>query len=187
MKIANNYNDIDWKQCRKDLSRFRLQYNIIKAFRIRNAKETIRMQHELVRSFAARSLAVRKVTTNQSRLTPSINGIVLDTKKKKFQAIHSAKNLSGYVAMPVRRVKILQANNKLRPLGIPTIRDRIVQTLFVFALDPITEKTVDTRNYGFCLHRGVHENIIYLKLVLRFYVATKRYIFEVDIAGFFHQ
>lgn len=63
--------------------------------------------------------------------------------------------------------------------------DRAVQTLHMFTIDPIAEETACQRSYGYRLHRGVHDNAIYLKLVLGNYTATRRYILEADIKGFF--
>lgn len=80
---------------------------------------------------------------------------------------------------------IFKASGKLRPLGIPTVRDQIVQTLYYFAIDPMSEETVYKRSYGFRLHRGLHDNAIYLKLVLGSYTSTRRYVLKADIQGFF--
>lgn len=77
------------------------------------------------------------------------------------------------------------ASGKLRPLGIPTLRNRIVQTLYYFAIDPMAEETACKRSYGFRLHRGLHDNAIYLKLVLGSYTSTRRYVLKADIQGFF--
>lgn len=183
MKIAKNYESIDWQQCHDKL--FRLQGEILKALKTGIKKNVLIAQHELTRSFAARALAVRKVTSNKGKNTPGLDGFLLKDNKEKFKAIHSVKDLSSYEAQPVRRVYIPKANGKLRPLGIPTIRDRIVQTLFYFALDPIAEETACKRSYGYRLHRGVHDNAAYLNLVLSSYTATRRYILKADIEGFF--
>ena len=183
MKIAKKYENINWKQCEIEL--FKLQSEILKAFRNGNPKDVLKAQHALTRSFAARALAVRKVTTNKGKNTYGIDKVVLKTNEEKFKAIHSAKDLSSYKAQPVRRVYIPKANGKLRPLGIPTVRDRIVQTLYYFAIDPMAEETACKRSYGFRLHRGLHDNAIYLKLVLGSYTSTRRYVLKADIEGFF--
>jgi len=75
-----------------------------------------------------------------------------NTDSKKFAAVHAVKDLSNYKADPVRRVYISWPDGKKGPLGIPSIKDRVVQTLYLFALDPIVEELADTRSYGFRMY-----------------------------------
>jgi len=164
---------------------FKLQSGILKAYRTGVVEDVLKAQHNLTRSFAARALAVRKITTYGGKNTYGIDKVLLKRNEDKFKAIHIVKDLSSYESQPVRRVYIPKANGKLRPLGIPTIRDRIVQTLFYFATDPMAEETACKRSYGYRLHRGVHDNATYLKLVLGSYTSTRRYLLKADIAGFF--
>jgi hypothetical protein len=58
MKVAKNYESINWQQCHNEL--FRLQGEILKAFKTGIKKNVLKAQHELLRSFSARALAVRK-------------------------------------------------------------------------------------------------------------------------------
>lgn len=183
MKIAKNYENINWQQCNIEL--FKLQSEILKAYKTGIVEDVLKAQHDLTRSFAARALAVRKVTTNKGKNTHGIDKVLLKGNQDKFKAIRSVKDFPSYESQPVRRVYIPKANGKLRPLGIPTNRDRIVQTLFYFAIDPIAEETACKRSYGYRLHRGVHDNATYLKLVLGSYTSTRRYLLKVDIEGFF--
>ena len=143
------------------------------------------LQHALIKSFAARCLAVRKVTSNKGGSTPGIDGKTYNTNIDKFKAVQAALDLSKYKADPVRRVYISRPDGKKRPLGILTIKDRIVQTLYLFALDPIAEELADTRSYGFRKFHGVQDCVTYLKLVCGSYIATRRHVLDADIEQFF--
>jgi RNA-directed DNA polymerase len=161
--MTRNWNEINWKQCHVVLRR--LQYRIVIAYREKNMKLVKIRQHELTRSFAARALAVRKVITAKGKKTPGVNKVIWDSKEIRFRAIGQLKNLFLYKTAPVRRVYIPKANGGLRPLGIPIMFDRAVQTIYSFCIDPIAEETACPRSYGYRLHRSVKDCATYLWLV----------------------
>lgn len=73
-------------------------------------------------------------------------------------------NPNGYKAMPLKRILIPKVNSEeLRPLGIPTIRDRAVQAVYHLAVDPVVETNSDLNSYGFRKGRSPHDAITQLR------------------------
>lgn len=120
------------------------------AYKAGDMEKVKRLQYQLVNSWARKSIAVKTVTSNKGKKTAGVDGVIWDTPELKRTAIANLKPSNiKYVAKPVKRVYIPKRNGKLRPLGIPCIEDRAMQTVWKLALEPIAECTRDVHSYGF--------------------------------------
>lgn len=165
-----------------NLKIFKLQRIIAIAWIREDYKEVSRFQRQLIISFEARLLAVRRVITNPGSKTPGIDGIVWSTEEDFNNAVKDLLNLADYAAKPVKRVWIPKpGTSDKRPLGIPTMFDRAVQALLYIALLPISESRADKRSFGFRPYRSARDVVTYIYLVLPNKFKPKTWILEADI------
>jgi RNA-directed DNA polymerase len=173
---------IDWSKCS---SRVRsLQRRIVQAVKTGAWRKAKRLYHLLVKSFSARTLAAKKVTSNRGKKTPGVDGEIWDTPQLKSQAVKRLVDVRRYRAKPLRRVYVPKANGKLRPLGIPAMFYRALQAAHLLALSPIAETLADANSYGFRPKRRCADAIDQCFKILR-QRNSGCWILEGDIEGFF--
>jgi RNA-directed DNA polymerase len=102
-----------------------------------------RLSYLLVHSFAARALAVKRVTENKGKKTPGVDGARWETPEQKAPAVVRIGQWQGYQPLPLKRIYIPKPNGKQRPLSIPAMEDRARQALYFQALQPIAETQAD--------------------------------------------
>ncbi|MCW3055215.1 MAG: RNA-directed polymerase [Chthonomonadales bacterium] len=172
---------IDWQAAHQNVRR--LQARIVKATQEGRWGKVKALQRLLTHSFSGKVLAVRRVTENDGRKTPGVDGEIWNTSEKKAQAVETLRQ-HGYHPKPLRRLYIPKSNGKKRPLGIPTMRDRAMQALYLLALDPVAETTADPNSYGFRKERSCADAIeqCYKALVRR---DCAQWILEADITACF--
>lgn len=178
---GTSWNNIDWDKASTMVNR--MQYRISKAWKNGNFNLAKRLQYLLSNSFYAKALAVRKVTSNKGKHTAGIDGLLWQTDRQKTKAVENLV-IKGYRAKPLRRVYIPKKSGKLRPLSIPTMEDRAMQTLFNMCLDPIQEATADPNSYGFRLGRSCQDARERLHVILS-RKNSVQWILEGDIKGCF--
>lgn len=181
LRQSTAWQDIDWPACYKTVQR--LQARIVKATEEKKWGKVKALQWILTHSFAARALAVRRVTENKGKKTPGIDGKTWSSPEEKRQAI-SELNRRGYRPMPLRRLHIPKANGKYRALGIPAMKDRAMQALYLLALDPVAETMADKGSYGFRSQRSTADAIAscFLRLAKK---SAPQWIMEGDIQSCF--
>lgn len=179
--IHELWSKIDWNKCECFVQK--LQARIVKAQREGKHNKVKALQWMLTHSFYAKALAVKRVTTNKGKSTSGVDKVTWSSPLAKAKAIFTLKR-RGYKPQPLKRVNIKKKNGKLRPLGIPTMKDRAMQALYLMALDPIAETTGDSHSYGFRKHRCTHDAIEQCYIVLSRSVAPE-WILEGDIKGCF--
>ena len=150
------WDQIDWTSAYRNVRR--LQARIVKATKEGRRSKARVLQRLLTRSFSGKVLAVRRVTANRGKRTPGVDGETWTTPARKAAAIHELRQ-HGYRTRPLRRVYIEKRNKKLRPLGIPVMKDRAMQALYLLALSPIAETTGDENSYGFRPERSTADAI----------------------------
>jgi len=154
---AGEWYAIDWQAIHRNVRR--LQVRIAQATKVGRWGKVKSLQRLLTHSHSGKVLAVRRVTENNGKKTPGVDREVWDTPEKKTQAVHALKR-RGYQPQPLRRVYIPKSDgNTMRPLGIPTMKDRAMQALHLLALDPVAETTADNNSYGFRQERSCADAI----------------------------
>ena len=179
--IVEGWHDIDWQAAQSNVRR--LQTRIVKATQEGKWGKVKALQHLLTHSFSSKALAVRRVTENHGKKTPGVDKMIWDDPEKKATAIRQLRQ-RDYHPQPLRRIYIPKSNGKQRPLGIPTMRDRAMQALYLLALDPIAETIGDPNSYGFRPGRSAADAIEQCFIALG-QESCAQWILEGDIKGCF--
>lgn len=131
-------------------------------------------------------LAYRNLKKNSGSKTAGIDKKTikdLETWKESDLVRYVRRRLEWYIPQPVRRVEIPKDNGKTRPLGIPTIMDRLIQQCFLQVLEPICEAKFYDRSFGFRPNRS-QENAV----AVAYSLAQRQglhFVVDLDIKGFF--
>ena len=174
---------IEWKQVYRTVKN--LRQRIFRASRENDLKKVRSLQRLMLRCRANVWESVRRVTqVNQGKSTPGIDDVVVTTPEERVELCRKLSQLELHKVHPVRRVYIPKRRGQ-RPLGIPTIEDRCVQTMVKNALEPFWEARFEGVSYGFRPGRGCHDAIEKIFRLAR-PNTTRPWVLDADIEGAFN-
>lgn len=156
---------LPWKSFEKNL--FHLQHRLYEASKAEDRLLSKRLQSLILGSASSRYLAVRQVTQlNTGKKTAGVDGKSSLNHKERLELAEELKSINTWKHQLIKRVYIPKPNGDLRPLGIPTIKDRAMQCLVKYALEPYHEAQFSHGSWGFRPGRCTHDvqKIIFLNL-----------------------
>lgn len=180
-----NWELLNWKKIYEYVKK--LRQRIFRAEQLGQKRKVRKLQRLMIRSNANLLLSIKRVAqTNKGKQTAGVDGETALTSSDRLILYNLLKeyNIKYIRPKPAKRVYIPKKNGKMRPLGIPVIKDRIFQNIVKNALEPQWEARFESSSYGFRPKRSTQDTIVNLftKLSSR---STRQWIFEGDFKGCF--
>jgi len=156
-EASESWKTSPWKKFRRDL--FRLQRRVYKAIQVGDKRQARSLQKLILKSLAARMLAIRQVTQlNAGKKTAGVDGKASLSFEERLNLSDELKrHLNNWKHQKLREIPIPKKDGKTRILKVPTIADRAWQCLVKYALEPAHEATFHARSYGFRTGRSAHD------------------------------
>lgn len=159
----------------------RLYAQSVEGIAFRNLMDTITDDNNIL-------LAYRNIKRNNGSVTAGVDGVTIKDIEKltrnEFLEIMK-KRFGHYNPRKVKRIEIPKPNGKMRPLGIPSMWDRLTQQCILQVLEPICEAKFNKHSYGFRPHRSAEHALA--DCLHRLNQSHMSYVVDVDIQGFFDE
>ena len=157
--LRHLWESIDWDEAEQNL--LKMQEALAKSAYSHDRALIAKWQKRIVYSLDAKLLAIRHVTSTSS--STGIDKVNWDTPADKMAAVFSLTSVD-YEALPSQMIIIESKKGKKRRVQLGTWRDRAMQTLYAYALDPVAESWADRKSFAFRKGRSAFDLNEYIKL-----------------------
>lgn len=179
-----DWNSVNWRDANRVVHN--LRQRIFRASQAGEWAQVRSLQKLMLRSRSNTLVSVRRVTQeNRGKNTAGVDKLVVKTPAARGTLVDHLMAYQPWRAQPARRVCIPKSNGKLRPLGIPTVIDRVMQARVKNALEPAWEAHFEATSYGFRPGRGTHDAVEHIFNFAANARGKKKWIVDADIKGAF--